>query len=163
MVQRQTGMRCLGSRGWKGISILYHDPLSGSLSFLDSSVGKESACNAGDPSSIPGLGRSPGEGKGYPLQYSGLENSMNFITKGVPKSQDGTGQLSLREICEGINYYYLLLNWHIFIKGLLYGKHSSMRYLVIINLDKTGIVYSCLHGACSPVNMTWNKQTNVNM
>ena len=37
--------------------------------FPDSSVGKESACNAGDTSSIPGLGRSAGEGKGYPLQY----------------------------------------------------------------------------------------------
>ena len=36
--------------------------------------GKESACNAGDPGSIPGWGRSPGEGNGYPLQYSGLEN-----------------------------------------------------------------------------------------
>ena len=41
------------------------------------SAGKESACNAGDLDSIPGLGRSPGEGKGYPLQYSGLENSMS--------------------------------------------------------------------------------------
>ena len=40
------------------------------LGFLDSSVGKESACNAGDPGSIPGWGRSPGEGIGYPLQYS---------------------------------------------------------------------------------------------
>ena len=38
--------------------------------FPDSSVGKESACNEGDPSSIPGLGRSTGEGLGYPLQYS---------------------------------------------------------------------------------------------
>ena len=46
------------------------------IGFLDSSVGKESACNAGDLGSIPGLGRSPGEGIGYPLQYSGLENSM---------------------------------------------------------------------------------------
>ena len=44
--------------------------------FPDSSVGKESVCNAGDLDLIPGLGRSPGEGKGYPLQYSGLENSM---------------------------------------------------------------------------------------
>ena len=43
----------------------------------DSSAGKESACNAGDPGSIPGSGRSPGEGKGYPLQYSGPENSMD--------------------------------------------------------------------------------------
>ena len=43
------------------------------LGFPDSSVGKESACNAGDPGLIPGLGRSPGEGNGKPLQYSGLE------------------------------------------------------------------------------------------
>ena len=40
------------------------------MDFPDSSVGKESTCNAGDPSWIPGLGRSPGEGKGYPFQYS---------------------------------------------------------------------------------------------
>ena len=51
--------------------------------FPDSSVGKECACNAGDPGSIPGSGRSPGEGIGYPLQYSGLENS------GVAKSRTG--------------------------------------------------------------------------
>ena len=47
--------------------------------FPDSSVGKESACNVGDLGSISGLGRSPGEGKGYPLQYSGLENPMGCI------------------------------------------------------------------------------------
>ena len=51
------------------------------------SGGKESACNMGDLGSIPGLGRSPGEGKGYPLQYSGLENSMDCIVHGVTKSQ----------------------------------------------------------------------------
>ena len=45
--------------------------------FPGSSAGKESACNAGDLGSIPGLGRSPGEGKGYPLQYACLENSMD--------------------------------------------------------------------------------------
>ena len=45
--------------------------------FLGSSDGKESACNAGDPGSIPGLGRSPGEGNGNPLQYSCLENTMD--------------------------------------------------------------------------------------
>ena len=48
------------------------------------SAGKESACNAGDLGSIPGLGRSPGEGKGY--QYSGLENSMDCIVHRVSKS-----------------------------------------------------------------------------
>ena len=45
--------------------------------FLDGSDGKESACNVGDPSLIPGLGRSPGEGNGNPLQYSCLENPMD--------------------------------------------------------------------------------------
>ena len=58
--------------------------------FLDSpcgSAGKESACNVGDLGSIPGLGRSPGEGKGYPLQYSGLENSVDCIVHGAAKSQ----------------------------------------------------------------------------
>ena len=55
--------------------------------FPGGSAGKESACNAGDLSSIPGLGRSPGEGKGYPLQYFGLQNSMNCIVHGVAKSQ----------------------------------------------------------------------------
>ena len=49
--------------------------------FPDSSVGKESACSEGDPSSIPGSGRSPGERIGYPLQYSGLENSIDYNHK----------------------------------------------------------------------------------
>ena len=47
------------------------------------SAGKESAHNAGDLGLIPGLGRSSGEGKGFPLQYSGLENSMDCIDYGV--------------------------------------------------------------------------------
>ena len=51
------------------------------------SAGKESSCNAGDLGSIPGLGRSPEEGKGYPFQYSGLENSMDCIVHGVTKSR----------------------------------------------------------------------------
>ena len=54
--------------------------------FPGGSDGKESACNAGDLGSIPGLGRSSGEGKGYPFQYSGLENSMDCIDHGVAKS-----------------------------------------------------------------------------
>ena len=57
------------------------------LGFSCGSTGKESAGNVGDLGSIPGLGRSPGEGKDYPLQYSGLENSMDCIVHGVPKSR----------------------------------------------------------------------------
>ena len=52
----------------------------GFVSLHHGSAGKESACNAGDLGSISGLGRSPGEGKGYPLQCSGLENSMDYTT-----------------------------------------------------------------------------------
>ena len=58
------------------------------------SVGKESACNAGDLSSIPGLGRHPGEGNGYPLQYSDLENSVVFVVHGGRKESDTAEQLS---------------------------------------------------------------------
>ena len=56
--------------------------------FPDSLVGKESACNAGDPGLIPGLGRYPGKGKGYPLQYSVLENTMDCISPWGPQKSD---------------------------------------------------------------------------
>ena len=54
--------------------------------FPDGSAGKESACNVGDLGSIPGLGRSPGEGDGYQLQYSALENSTDCVHHGVTKN-----------------------------------------------------------------------------
>ena len=55
--------------------------------FSGGSDGKVSACSVGDLGLILGLGRSPGEGNSYPLQYSGLENSMDCIVHGVAKSQ----------------------------------------------------------------------------
>ena len=58
--------------------------------FPGGSDSKESACSAGDPGSIPGLGRCAGEGKGDPLQYSGLENSKAYTVHGVAES-DTTG------------------------------------------------------------------------
>ena len=64
------------------------------FNFLGGLDGKASAYNLGDPGSIPGLGRHPGEGKGYPLQYSGLENSLNCIVHGVAESNT-TERLSL--------------------------------------------------------------------
>ena len=63
------------------------------LGFPGGSAGKESACNAGDLGSIPRLGRSPGERKGYPLQYSGWENSTD--SPWGHKESDTTGRLSL--------------------------------------------------------------------
>ena len=62
------------------------------------SADKESVRNEGDPGSIPGLGRSPGEGKGYPLQHSGLENSMDCIVHEVAKTQTRLSDLHFREL-----------------------------------------------------------------
>ena len=90
----------LGSWGSHGVSSVFkgternldspHSIFTPSLcpqGFKCGSAGKESACNAEDLGSIPGLGRSPGEGNSYPLQYSGLENSMDCIVHGVAKNQ----------------------------------------------------------------------------
>ena len=73
-------------------AVVFYIPTSRARGFPRSSVSKESACNAGDLSSIPGSGRSPGEGNGNPLQYSCLENPMDreawwVIVHGVAKSQ----------------------------------------------------------------------------
>ena len=65
------------------------------MGFPCGSAGKESACSEGDLGSILGLGSSPGEGKGYTLQYSGLENSMHCIVKGMAKNPTLTERLSL--------------------------------------------------------------------
>ena len=81
-INRQLGKSVLGGLGFNHIYFLVQF-----RGFPDSSVGKESAYNAGDPGSIPGSGRSTGEGIGYPLQYSSLENSMDYIVHGVAKSQ----------------------------------------------------------------------------
>ena len=80
---QETPIRSLGPR-----KISWGDrlPTSVFLGFPDSSAGKESTCNAGDLGSIPVLGGSPKEGKGYPFQYSGLENFMDHIVHGVAKS-----------------------------------------------------------------------------
>ena len=72
------------------INVLY---CYNSLGYPHSSVGKESACNAGDPDLIPGSERPPGEGIGYPPHYSGLENSTDCIVHG-----DTTERISLHFI-----------------------------------------------------------------
>ena len=64
----------------------FRDVLICARGFPCDSAGKESASTARDLGSIPGLGRSPGEGKGYPLQYSGLENFMDCIVHGIAES-----------------------------------------------------------------------------
>ena len=78
------------------------------------SAGKESACKAGDLCLIPGLGRSPGEGKGCPLQYSGLENSMDCIVHGVAEL-DTTERLSL----SGLFLSVILFSIGFFLRRIL--------------------------------------------
>ena len=77
-------------------------------------AGKESTCNAGDPALIPGLGRSPREGKGFPFQYCGLDNSMNYTVHRVTKSLT---RLS--------NFHSLSLSQH---QGLFQWGSSSHRW-----------------------------------
>ena len=78
------------------------------IPFPDSSGGKESARNAGDMGSIPGLGRSPGEGKGYPLQYSGLKKN---IVHGVGQESDKTEWLSLSLPAFKLSQHRGLFQW----------------------------------------------------
>ena len=77
------------------------------MGFPCGSAGKESACIAGDLGLIPGLGRSHGEGKGYPLQNSGLENSMDYMVHGVTKSQT---QLTFILSNYGISWAFRMLH-----------------------------------------------------
>ena len=89
------------------------------MGFPGGSDGKESACNVGDLGSIPGLGRSPGEGNGYPLQYSGLENSMDYIVHRVAKSLTR------------------LRNFHFHFK-----RHAVISYVLLIRFFKENKVYT---------------------
>ena len=89
------------------------------MGFSGGSAGKEAACNVGDLSSIPGLERSPGEGKGYPFQYSGLEKSMGCIAHGVERVVHDwvTFTFTLQRNFEG---HYLL--------GIyLYSRHCALQ------------------------------------
>ena len=98
MTSLSTHQWWIGKKGWwyffykdKKLSLENLDKYKYHLVFPGGSDGKESSCNAGNLGLIPRLGRSPGEGNGYPLQYSGLENSMDrgawwAIVHGVAKS-----------------------------------------------------------------------------
>ena len=82
------------------------------MGFPGGSAGKESACNAGDLGSIPGLGRSPGEGKGYPPQYSGLENSTDCIVHGVEKSWTRLSDFDFTLLpYPTVSFDYFLIDW----------------------------------------------------
>ena len=101
-VMQETPVRFLG---WEDPGRRDRLPTPVFLSFPCGSAGTESACNAGDLGLIPGLGKSPGEGKGYPFQYFGLENSMGCVVHGGHKELDTTEWLSLSLSCVCIWHY----------------------------------------------------------
>ena len=76
------------------------------MGFPGGSAGKECVCNAGDVGSIRGLGRSAGEGKGYPFQCSGLENSMDCIVHGVTKSRTRVSDFHFTHFAMASKVYY---------------------------------------------------------
>ena len=99
-----------------------------------SSVGKESACNAGDLGSIPGSGRSAGEEIGYPLKYSGLENSMDRIVHGITKSRTGLSNFHFHwhlsvllsiQLFRIFSYIFLFLVSNLLVNSDLAAHHSK--------------------------------------
>ena len=77
------------------------------MGFPSGSAGKESACNVGDQGSVPGLGRSSGEGKGYSLQNAGLENSKDYIVHVVAKSWTRLSDFHFHFSLFILSFYYL--------------------------------------------------------
>ena len=94
------------------------------------SAGKESACNAGDLGLIPGLGRSTGEGKGYPLQYSGLEKSMDYTVLGVAKSRTRLSNFHFHSFC----YIFFFIITLFQCKKKKFLTHHSLLYKNIVCL-----------------------------
>ena len=122
------------------------------LGFPYSSTGKESACNAGDLGSIPGLGISSGEGKGYLHQYSGLENPMDCIVHGVTKSWT---QLSFHSLFHYIFHFHFFRSVTAFLprnNRLLISWLQSLS-TVIVKPKKTKICH-CFH--FFPFYLPWN-------
>ena len=132
----EPGISCCGQLGCQSLIIIQPSSLGG---LPRGSSGKETNWNAGDPSSIPGSGRSPGEGRGSPLQYSGLENSMDYSPWGH-KDLDTTEQLSLyflKSFVDPINissdyvltYTWIVnIDWKIKCKSLSQLLHSWINY-----------------------------------
>ena len=116
------------------------------LGFPCGSAGKESTCNVGDLDSIPGLVRSPREGKGYPLQYLDLENSMDCIVHGSLKKSDTTEQFSLTTG----NSLNKKVNVHAFLSPLLPFFPASL-YSAVLSLVAQLCMTLCDPVDCSPL------------
>ena len=101
------------------------------MGFPCGSAGKESACNVGDLGSFPGLGRSPGEGKGYPLQYSGLENSMDYTMESIVWGHTG---VTAQE-----KYIKYPVCVYTYIYNIYMKKNSAGIIILILPMRKLGV------------------------
>ena len=124
------------------------------LGFPCGSAGKESTCSVGDLDSIPGLGRFPGEGKGYPLQDSGLENSMDCLVHGVAKSQTRleSERLSPSPIYPKSTFIALHFSWlllrSLFLRAGLSLSHTMKPFLTLLS-EVNLWLYCCQNIYCS--------------
>ena len=118
------------------------------LGFPCGSASEESACNVGDLDLIPGLGRCPGEGNGYPLQYSDLEDSMDGMVHGVAES-DMTEQPSLHftfsclRLCDARApdaEQFMTVSRSLCLTEL---GDSCLRSLVQVQSEETGVLSTC--------------------
>ena len=132
-------------------------PLLFTWNFPDSLVGKESPCNAGDHGSIAGLGRYREEGKGYPLQYSGLENSMDCIVHEVAKSRILLSNLHFTWNCHNIvNWLYPIQNvFGVKKPKVKFKKEDWFKYI----LFNGWVIFHCVYvpELSYPKKMRWMK------
>ena len=139
------------TKSWTWLSDFTHS--YNLLGFPQSSVGKESACNSGDPGLIPGLGKSAGEGIVDPLQYSGMENSMNCIVHGVAKSWTWLSDL----------HFHFHITFTLWIYGLYLYNFTRKRFLLPFprqfcrhSFPKTTTVLLCSSHHHSLIFLFWN-------
>ena len=108
-----------------------------SVGFPCGLAGKESACNMGDLGLTPGLGRFPGEGKGYPFQYSGLENSRGCIVHGVAKSRTQLSDfhftsLQSSSICKDVIFLFSNKDMANFLKGDIVDMLGFLGHMIYV-------------------------------
>ena len=118
----------------------FFDTLYVGLGFPGGSAGKESTCNEGDLGSIPGLGRSPGEGKGYPLQYSDLKNSMDYSPWGCKKSDTTFTSFHI-----GLAKCYFRFFYPIYGKLELFSQFNTRFQLGLLRMyawGRSGVIFS---------------------
>ena len=120
--------------------------------FPYSSAGKESACDAGDLSSIPGLERSPGEGKGYLFQYSGLENSIDCIVHGVPRvGRNWVASIFTCFFYDPMDIGNLTSGFSAFSESSLYIWNFSVHVLLKPNLENFEHYFASVWNECNCV------------